>query len=157
MPSKTCGSCHQTTHDIDKQAEPSDQQYLQWNKGHMCQEIEYPAGIECLRAGVVGESILVIGPMADVLEQAKNQSVEDQLWEGRGSTVKGTDTYQRNCEVDVMKLTTKESTFGEEFETGSSQAVWAFARQRRLKFNYPDDEDLLAHTPRISIPTTPCR
>ncbi len=157
MPSKTCGSCHQTTHDIDKQAEPSDQQYLQWSRVRMCKGSEYLAGMECYACRCCRRKYVGDRAMADVMEQRKNQSVEDQFWEGRGSTVKGTDKYQRNCEVDVMKLTTKESTFGEEFETGSSQAVWAFARQRRLKFNYPDDEDLLAHTPRISIPTTPCR
>ena len=83
--------------------------------------------------------------MAEVLEQRKeNQVVEDQFWEGRGSTVEGTEKYHRSCEVDVMSLTTKEGTFGEEFETGSSQAIWAFARQRRLQFNYPDGQDRLA-------------
>jgi hypothetical protein len=96
-----------------------------------------------MRAGVVGESILVIGPWPTSWNKGRTKVSRIFFLEGRGSTVKGTDKYQRNCEVDVMTLTNKESTFGEEFETGSSQAVWAFARQRRLKFNYPEDEDLL--------------
>jgi hypothetical protein len=108
LPPKTCQSCEQSTHDIDRDCDPTDPKCVVWTKTKTNKNGEtYPAGEECY--GCFGTRRRYFGMAMDALLEARRsqREVEQKFCVYRRDKVSGENKHAKDSKVEVTQIVKK--------------------------------------------------
>ena len=148
-PERICTSCQQSSHALDRDANPSDRVFVGWAKTLAVAGGRAPSGAECYRCYDVRRRFFALA-LADLIEQRKAcKRLDERFLELRRDRVSGQNLYKREEIIDVSHfIKTVDTDFQYMYQEGTFHELWAFARQRRLPFEQGKaghQEALVAH------------
>jgi len=135
FPPKHCKHCDQNTHQYDKDYEVLGiKKWLHWTKTY-----KNASGETCLGGDVCyrcGDTLRAHydAPPKDVLAKRSDKDFDQEWIERRLDRCGDCSKFAGTAKVNPKTWTVaREGGFGEEYEEGVFQELWAFARTRRLK------------------------
>ncbi|CAK0909316.1 unnamed protein product [Prorocentrum cordatum] len=143
-PPHTCQACVQTTHDIDRDSDPSNKYFLRWHKTWMnAAGILLPGGSECSRCFDTRRRYFDETFTSLMQKRQENQDLDNHYYDLRRDRASGGTKFkdQQKMKVDQWVSKRKEE-FDEDFIEGTWMELYAFADQRRIQ-GFKNEDDLV--------------
>ena len=144
---KTCKSCEQNSHDLDRDANPDLSIFVAWAKTRDHKGHKAPCGEECYRCFDVRRRFFGLQSLDDLLEKRRAcPALDEKFFELRRDRISGEGKYQHQETIDVERFIEKTSShYDDRFEEGTFHELWSFAESRRLPFKRGQEGELIQH------------